>query len=372
MDMKLSASSSRWTARLGLLLAIAVSSGGCVGHRAASSDESLVRDAAQAYAARCSAALAADAHSTNTAAVASTPHAAAWPITLAPAEPWRQDSSASASGRFAAGPVFTLGSFDLGQAPERDADLATASGPCLPEGYWREDIWHQMGHEALEFGGHGFWRGFKVSYWNLENALVLTAAMGASVTIRETGVDDAIRRRTKGEDELASMSETIQIIGNPGTHFAGAGVLWLTSALVKDVREHEVAKSLADALAVNGVSTILLKVATNTHAPNGDDYAWPSGHTSSSFCVAAVLNEYYGPWVGVPSLALAGLVGYQRIDSRVHDFSDVVFGGFLGYVIGASIARDNKVELPELFGMKVLPFADPDTGASGLALLKQW
>ena len=138
--------------------------------------------------------------------------------------------------------------------------------------------------------------------------------MGASITIRETGVDDAIRRRTKGENELGSMDETIQILGNPGTHFAGAGVLWLASALTKDVREHEVAKSLVEALAVNGVSTILLKVATNTRAPDGEDYAWPSGHASSSFCTAAVLNEYYGPWVGIPSFALAGLVGYQRLD----------------------------------------------------------
>lgn len=367
--MKLSALSSRPTVRLGLLLSGAILFGGCASRHGACSDESLVRDAAQAYAARCSAALVADARSTNTPLGGSTPGAAAWPML---AEPLDHGHVAAARGSSAACPMFTLGSVDLGQAPEPAANVAPASGPCVPEGYWRQDIWHQMGHEALEFGGHGFWRGFKVSYWNLENALVLAAAMGASVAIRETGVDDAIRRRTKGEYEMGSMDETIQIIGNPGTHFAGAGVLWLTSALTKDAREHEVAKSLVDALAVNGVSTILLKVATNTHAPDGEGYAWPSGHTSSSFCAAAVLNEYYGPWVGVPSLALAGLVGYQRLDSRVHDFSDVVFGGFLGYVIGASIAKDNKMELPELFGMKVLPFADPETGASGLALFKQW
>ncbi len=94
--------------------------------------------------------------------------------------------------------------------------------------------------------------------------------------------------------------------------------------------------------------------------------------TSSAFTAAAVLNEYYGPWVGVPSLALAGLVGYQRIDSRVHDFSDVVFGAMMGYIVGTSIARNDKAEFPELFGMKVLPYVDPYTGASGIALLKTW
>ena len=107
-------------------------------------------------------------------------------------------------------------------------------------------------------------------------------------------------------------------------------------------------------------------------SPAGADHAWPSGHTSSAFTVAAVLNEHYGPWVGVPSLALAGLVGYQRIDAREHDLSDVVFGAMLGYVVGTSIARDEEARFPEIFGMTVVPFSDPQTGATGIALMKSW
>lgn len=252
------------------------------------------------------------------------------------------------------------------------ADRVPDGGFQPPEGYWRKDVWHQMGHEAKRLGGRDVWRGFKTSFWDLENALVLTATMGASITIRETGVDDTIRNRTHGSRALGDMDETIQLLGHPGVHFAGAGVLWLGSTLAQDVKTHEVAKSLTQALAVNGITTLALKAAANTRAPDNVRHAWPSGHTSSAFTVAAVLNEYYGPWVGLPSLALAGLVGYQRLDSRVHDFSDVVFGGVLGYVVGTSIARDGKAQLPELFGMKVIPYADPYTGASGLALYKQW
>jgi len=229
-----------------------------------------------------------------------------------------------------------------------------------------------MGHEGLDFGKRGLWHGFKTAFWNVENVALLSATMGASIVIRESGVDGAISRRTKGHRELGDMDETIQILGNPGTHFAGAGVLWLTSALMKDVKEHELARTLGEALSVNGISTLVLKVSTNTTAPDGENYAWPSGHTSSAFTTAAVLNEYYGPLVGIPSLALAGLVGYQRIDSRVHDFSDVVFGGMMGYVIGTSIARDEKARFPELFGMTLLPYQDPYTGAAGLALYKQF
>jgi hypothetical protein len=56
----------------------------------------------------------------------------------------------------------------------------------------------------------------------------------------------------------------------------------------------------------------------------------------------------------------------------VHDFSDVVFGAGMGYVIGTSVARDDKAQFPELFGMKVIPYVDPESNATGLALLKQW
>lgn len=275
------------------------------------------------------------------------------------------------------GTILTLGTF-AGEEPAASRPAGAATQPSERvatsprEGYWRQDIWHQMGHEAKDLVAHRFWKGYKTSFWDLENALVLTATMGASVAIRETGVDDTVRDRTKGHRQLGDLDESIQLLGNPGTHFAAAGVLWVTSAAMKDVKQHEVAKKLTEALAVNGVTTMLLKVAVNTRAPDDEPYAWPSGHTSSAFTAAAVLNEYYGPWVGVPSLALAGLVGYQRLDSRVHDFSDVVFGGMMGYIIGTSIARDGKAEFPELFGMKVIPYVDPETGASGLALYKQW
>jgi membrane-associated phospholipid phosphatase len=252
--------------------------------------------------------------------------------------------------------------------PTRHADTAFVP----PEGYWRRNVWHQMGYEAKQFGARGFWRGFKTAFWDVENALILTATLGASITIRETGVDDTIRERTLGHRQLGDFDEPIQLLGHPGTHFAATGALWLTSALTKDVEQHEVAKSLAQALAVNGVTTMALKAIANTEAPNGDELAWPSGHTSSAFTAAAVLNEYYGPWVGIPSLALAGLVGYQRIDSRVHDFSDVVFGAMLGYMVGTSIAKDEKARFPELFGMEVVPFVDPPTGATGFALIKRF
>lgn len=252
-------------------------------------------------------------------------------------------------------------------APTTQA-ASRGSAPVLPATYWKGDTWRQARSEAIHFAKEDFWLGFRKAFWKPENALLLAATMGASVAVREGGVDDAITRRTYRHRQLGDMDEPLQLLGNPATHFAAAGVWWLGSTLLESPREHEVAKSLVQALCVNGVTTTALKVATNTRTPDDERRGWPSGHTSSAFTFAAVVNEYYGPWVGVPALTLAGLVGYQRLDSRVHDFSDVMVGAVLGYVIGSSIARENKGQWPELWGAKLAPYADPEHGVVGLAL----
>lgn len=243
---------------------------------------------------------------------------------------------------------------------------------AIPADYWKGNVLDQASAETVELFRRGLWHDYRVAFWDAENLMALTGAMGASVAIRGAGVDDTVRRRIHGHRQLGDADETLQLIGNPATHFAAAGALWLGSAIAEDAKSHELARTLGEALIVNGVTVSMLKVSANTRDPAGNRYAWPSGHTSSAFTVAAVLNEDYGPWVGIPALSLAGLVGYQRLDSRQHDLSDVVFGGVMGYVVGSSIARDGKARFPEIWGMQVVPYSDPETGAAGLALWKRF
>lgn len=257
------------------------------------------------------------------------------------------------------------------QQSQPASDRAPFSGDA-PAGYWKDDLWKQMGSEFKHFALRDFWLGYKKAFWKWENALLIGGTWGASIVIRESDVDRAIDDRIRGHRQLGDMDEPLQILGNPATHFAFAGVMWLGTAMAKDEPNHEFAKALTQALCVNGLTTMVLKVSANTRTPDGESLGWPSGHTSSAFTIASVANEYYGPWVGIPSLALAGMVGYQRLDSRVHDFSDVVFGAVLGYVVGSSIAKENKQEATEIFGMRLVPYTDPKTGAAGLALLKQY
>ncbi|MDP6456972.1 MAG: phosphatase PAP2 family protein [Candidatus Marinimicrobia bacterium] len=88
-------------------------------------------------------------------------------------------------------------------------------------------------------------------------------------------------------------------------------------------------------LAVTGLSTDLIKRASARHRPDGSDArSFPSGHTSGSFAVAAVVDELYGHWLGYPAYVVAALVGAHRIHADKHWLTDVIAGAALGTVIG--------------------------------------
>lgn len=62
-------------------------------------------------------------------------------------------------------------------------------------------------------------------------------------------------------------------------------------------------------------------------------YSFPSGHTTASFSVLAVLLCQYRP-LAIPVAFVALLMGFSRIYLRVHYLTDVVCGMILGLLCG--------------------------------------
>ncbi|MBE3133976.1 MAG: phosphatase PAP2 family protein, partial [Acidobacteria bacterium] len=211
------------------------------------------------------------------------------------------------------------------------------------------------------------WSGTKHSFANPVNLLVLSAAFGADRIVRHN-LDSDVREEFRDDDSsLAETGDFGSVIGNPALHFGVAGAWYAVAVRNRDARQHELSKTLFEALAVNGLSTVLLKVSMNDRAPNDEKYGWPSGHTSSSVCFAAVMHEYYGLKAGLPLYALAGYSAATRLEDGEHDLSDLVFGAALGWVVGHSVV---KGELPQVAGFTVLPYGGASAG--GLMLVKQW
>ena len=202
-------------------------------------------------------------------------------------------------------------------------------------------------------------RGFAYTYGKPENLLILGAAFGVDRIVRHNWDEDV---RHYFEDHRSSLAETGDfgsVIGNPALHF-GIACAWYGIAVEnRDAKNHAFSKVMIEALAVNGLSTSLLKVSMNDRSPNGEKWGWPSGHMSSSMCFASVVHEYYGWQAAIPFYLLAGYSGATRLQDREHDLSDLVFGAALGYVVGHSVV---KGELPQIGGFTMLPYADRNAG----------
>lgn len=90
---------------------------------------------------------------------------------------------------------------------------------------------------------------------------------------------------------------------------------------------------------VSGVYTQVIKLATQRERPDGSNHSsFPSGHTSSAFATAAVLQRHFGWDVGIPAYLFAAYVGAARMSADKHYLSDVLMGAGLGIASGYSVS----------------------------------
>jgi membrane-associated phospholipid phosphatase len=79
------------------------------------------------------------------------------------------------------------------------------------------------------------------------------------------------------------------------------------------------------------LATHALKHLAHKQRPDGSDYlSFPSGHTSAAFQGAAFIHRRYGWGEAVLPYIAATYVGYTRVETRKHDWTDVGAGAVLG------------------------------------------
>lgn len=259
------------------------------------------------------------------------------------------------------------------KAPETPDAPADGPGPLS----WRKrkgqaypgDFWRSFGRWGKELPAT-LWDDTVATATDPVALIGVGVAGAAGIVINASGADNRVSDHyVKHRPQLSHFGDMVgDVGGNPGTHFALAGSMLLYSMAAGDADTYEKSSTLINALAINGVATLAMKGLVRTRAPNGGAFGWPSGHTSSTFCLATVLHKQYGPLVGVPLFAFAAFVGYERIDARNHDFSDVVSGAIIGIVIGHAVSENHKARI---LGMDLIPYVNP-RGGVGVALSRRW
>lgn len=162
-----------------------------------------------------------------------------------------------------------------------------------------------------------------------------------------------------------TLNDVIDNTGASYTHLGSAAVLYGFSLFVQSPLLHEVSLDALHALTIEIPLVMGLKEAFSTERPNGENGGFPSGHTASTFALAAVIHENFGLLPGFLGYTWGTLVALHRIDTKHHDLSDVIFGAGLGVAIGFASARNGA---PRLAEVELKPWLDPRSKAKGLGI----
>ena len=116
-----------------------------------------------------------------------------------------------------------------------------------------------------------------------DNFTALLLAGGASIAMHNSDADKNLEGNYKRHRAFQGFTdESMNVIGNPGTHFAATGLWYALSANNQNEFNKERAWTMMTALATTGLTTAGLKAIRDNDTPNGKICAWPIGHNSSS------------------------------------------------------------------------------------------
>ena len=183
------------------------------------------------------------------------------------------------------------------------------------------------------------WEGTKASfsaetvpYWALTGI-----AAGLAFT-----QDQGFREYFEDHDPIGDW----KVIGNSwGEGYTQAGIalgFWGGGWLAGDQKLAATGEVLMESEIINGLVTTAMKQIVGRERPDqsGND-SFPSGHTSDSFCFAAVIDHRLGHGWGIPAYGLALFTGLSRMESDKHWLSDVAMGAGLGTIIGYSVSKNH-------------------------------
>lgn len=249
-----------------------------------------------------------------------------------------------------------------------------------PSGFDSEPIWETQ-DEWSTFGRGMSWGEFvrndaKMAFFSLEddfrafwkprNVLFVGTGLGLGIALRQSVDDDTRGYVNRHPRRWSSFTESLGIMGNTEYQIAAIFALYGYSYRTENAELMEFTQLLIRSYTLTGLSTVVIKVIANTERPStqwmNGEFGFPSAHSSTSFAIAATIEEFYGPRAGIPAYLLAGLIGWSRIDEQDHDVSDVVFGAVLGYAIAKSVAGhhlrgDSRIQF--------FPWTDPNRGTYG-------
>ncbi len=171
-------------------------------------------------------------------------------------------------------------------------------------------------------------------FFSTDTALVL--GIGGAAALAVHPADDNIAEHVQATNPDLDGGE---LYGSQLLQVPVAIGWWIAGAAAGSQRHAEAGRDLLRAQIQAFSWTYSTKFIVNRTRPNGDTHSFPSGHASTSFATAAVLEQHFGWKVGVPAYAMATYTAISRVTDNQHWTSDVVFGAAIGIACGRTATR---------------------------------
>src|SRR5512132_1642622 len=157
--------------------------------------------------------------------------------------------------------------------------------------------------------------------------------------------DNSLNRRMAGSDTVGTFFAPGKYVGGVyGQVGAAAGLYVIGRYVVPPAKDgartnkwsHLGFDLLRSSIVSQGFAQAI-KYSVRRERPNGKSNSFPSGHATTTFATAAVLERHLGYRAAWPTLAIATYVAASRLHDNVHYLSDVVFGAALGTATGWTV-----------------------------------
>ena len=189
-------------------------------------------------------------------------------------------------------------------------------------------------------------------------------SLGAAAAFGSHAADSEIIE-SAGSSRLDRMLKPGATIGGMPFSVSASVALMALGSSTKHPCLASLGSELLQAQLVGAAWTVGLKQLTRRDRPDGSGFSFPSGHTTTAFASATVLQRRFGWKVGIPAYGVATYVAASRVEMKRHYLSDVAFGAALGIVAGRTISIGHEHHL------MVTPLATTSGGGVGFSLLKR-
>jgi membrane-associated phospholipid phosphatase len=168
-----------------------------------------------------------------------------------------------------------------------------------------------------------------------QNLFILGAGlMGASITKSQ---DRSVSTSMSSSTRFSGVLGPGELLGGAKAQLLGAVATQVIGSAIGSPRVSAIGGDLVRAQIVTQMLTAGVKMSVRRTRPDGTMYSFPSGHSSTTFATATVLQQHLGWRAGVPAYAFATYVAASRVQAQRHYLSDVAMGAALGIVAGRSV-----------------------------------